>query len=149
MSYGAKADLALDLWVKLARCSSIFSKLSNADIACSGLTLPQFGVLEALYHKGPMTIGALCKKMLVSGGNMTVVVDNLERDGYAERKPKAEDRRAIEISLTPSGKALLKKIFPKHAEHIADVASVLTQNEQSELAGLLKKLGTSLREKHS
>jgi MarR family 2-MHQ and catechol resistance regulon transcriptional repressor len=144
MSYGAKEDKALGLWVKLARAFSMFNKKSGEDIARYKLTTPQFGVLEVLYHKGPMTIGNLCKKMLVSGGNMTVVIDNLERTGMVERCPIPEDRRAIEVRLTAKGDQLIKKIFPGHAEEIAKIASVLSEREQADLAALLKKLGKSI-----
>jgi MarR family 2-MHQ and catechol resistance regulon transcriptional repressor len=93
-----------------------------------------------------MTIGELCRKQLVSGGNMTVVLDNLEKLGLVERAHSKEDRRAIVVRLTTKGKKLFDEIFVKHAEHIVRLASVLTDQEQEELAGLLKKLGVSLRE---
>ncbi|HEY6171168.1 MAG TPA: MarR family transcriptional regulator [Candidatus Kapabacteria bacterium] len=144
--YGSKEDQALDLWVKLARSFSVFNRRSSEDILRHDITLPQFGVMEVLFHKGEMTIGELCKKQLVSGGNMTVVIDNLVRDGLVERIPKADDRRAIIIRLTSKGKSLIKKVFPEHAKLIAKLSSGLTQAEQKQLASLLKKLGTAAME---
>jgi MarR family 2-MHQ and catechol resistance regulon transcriptional repressor len=144
--YGKKADLALSMWVKLARAFTTFSKRSFENIRTFGLTEAQFGALECLGHLGPMTIGELCRKQLVSGGNMTVVVDNLEKLGLVERVHSKEDRRAVLVRLTMRGKKLFDEIFVKHAAHIARLASVLTDQEQEELAGLLKKLGVSLRE---
>jgi len=91
-----------------------------------------------------MTIGELCRKQLVSGGNMTVVVDNLGKLGLVERVHGKEDRRVILVRLTAKGKALFDEVFVKHAAHIAKLASVLTDQEQKELARLLKKLGLSL-----
>ncbi|MEX2115409.1 MAG: MarR family transcriptional regulator [Bacteroidota bacterium] len=143
--YGKEADLALGMWVKLARASATFARLSERDIERYGLTGPQFAVLESLGHLGHMTIGELGKKMLVSGGNMTVVVDNLERDGLVERTHSKEDRRTIVVDLTAKGRKLFKDIFPQHAEFITAMASVLTEKEQSDLARLLKKLGTACR----
>jgi len=143
--YGKQADLALTMWVKLARAFTTFSKRSFENIRTFGLTEAQFGALECLGHLGPMTIGELCRKQLVSGGNMTVVVDNLEKLGLAERAHSKEDRRAIFVRLTTKGKRLFNQVFVKHAEHIAGLASVLTDGEQEELARLLKKLGVSLR----
>ncbi len=143
--YGKKANAALTLWVKLARSFSVFSKAADSDIDSYGLTQPQFGALECLGHLGPMTIGQLCRKNLVSGGNMTVVVDNLEKLGLVERVPSKEDRRAIVVQLTAKGEKMFREIFPRHAKHIAKLASVLTETEQEELGRLLKKLGTSLR----
>lgn len=146
--YGKKADMALTLWVKLVRAFSVFSKGAAEDIERYGLTQPQFGALECLGHLGPMTIGQLCKKNLVSGGNMTVVVDNLEKAGLVERVHSKEDRRAIVVQLTDKGKKLFHEIFPKHAKYIAALAAALTEREQEELGRLLKKLGLSLQKHH-
>src|SRR5574341_1594136 len=92
--YGPKADKALTMWVKLARAFSTFNKLTADHIRQFNLTQPQFGALETLGHLGPMTIGDLCRKQLVSGGNMTVVVDNLEEMGLVARKTSREDGRS-------------------------------------------------------
>lgn len=145
--YGKKADRALTLWVKLARAFAVFSKASDADIARYGLTAAQFGAVECLGHLGPMTLGQLCRKKLVSGGNMTVVVDNLEKLGLVERVHSSEDRRAIVVQLTRKGRRLFKEIFPQHAKHISSLVSSLTEEEQNQLARLLKKLGLSIQER--
>jgi MarR family transcriptional regulator, 2-MHQ and catechol-resistance regulon repressor len=147
--YGKKADLALTTWVKLARAFSVFSKATIKDIESYGLTEPQFGVLEALGHLGTMTFGQLCKKKLVSGGNMTVVVDNLEKQGLVERKHCEEDRRAIYVHLTSKGEVVFKEIFPKHAKMVSRLMAPLTEKEQQQLGGLLKKLGFSLQEREA
>lgn len=142
--YGSKANAALSMWVKLARAAATFGKKSNESIRSFGLTEPQFGVLETLGHLGPMTIGQLCKKQLVSGGNMTLVVDNLERDDYVRRVHSAEDRRTIIVELTDKGQTLFNEIFPKHAADIERFASVLNDEEIEQLSNLLRKLGKEL-----
>jgi MarR family 2-MHQ and catechol resistance regulon transcriptional repressor len=142
--YGKKIDTALTLWVKLARAYATFSKKSAENIRIFNLTEPQFAALECLGHLGPMKIGTLCSKQLVSGGNMTLVIDNLEKEGLVQRVHSKKDRRAIVIHLTDKGKKLFNSIFYRHAEHIANIASVLSEKEQEELAALLKKLGTSI-----
>jgi MarR family 2-MHQ and catechol resistance regulon transcriptional repressor len=144
--YGRKADTALSTWVKLARAFSVFNRKTGEQIRSYGLTQAQFGVLEVLGHKGPMTPGDLCAKQLVSGGNITVVVDHLERDGLVERRRSATDRRSIVIHLTPAGRRLFRHIFPAHAEFVGDLASVLTEAEQKNLGALLKKLGKAVAE---
>ncbi len=146
LQYGKDADLALSLWVKLARASSMFGRLSARDIERYGLTQPQFSVLETLGHLGPLTIGELGKKMLVTGGCMTVIIDNLERDGLVERDRSIEDRRVIKVSLTLKGNELFQRIFRQHATRITELASVLTEEEQIRLSDLLKKLGLALKE---
>lgn len=142
--YGIKANAALGLWVKLARAFATFSKKSTESIRSFGLTEPQFAVLETLGHLGSMTIGTLCKKQLVSGGNMTLVVDNLEKEGLVRRVHSQDDRRTIIVELTDKGKELFESVFPEHAENITKAASVLTDEEIETLGKLLKKLGTSL-----
>ncbi len=146
LQYGKRADLALSLWVKLARATSLFTLLTSRDIARYELTQPQFGVLECLGHLGPMPIGELCRKMLVSGGNMTVVIDNLERNGLVERSHDPDDRRTIFVRLTPKGRRYFKSIFSKHARYVTKLASTLNESEQRRLAALLKKLGLGLRD---
>lgn len=145
LRYGKKADLALSLWVKLARASASFGRLTARDIDQYGVTQPQFSVLETLGHLGPMQLGELCKKMLVTGGNMTVVVDNLEKEGLVARSPSKKDRRAIVVALTPKGRDLFRRIFPQHAAFVTRMTSVLSESEQEALSALLKKLGTSCR----
>ncbi len=146
--YGRKADLALGMWVKLARAANTMSILTIRDIATYGLTESQFGVIEALGHLGPMKVGELCAKNLSSGGNMTVVVDNLERDGLVERLRCEDDRRAYIVQLTAKGKTLFDDIFVMHAKFVTGlVFSALSDEEISKLSELLKKLGLSLKEK--
>ncbi|HRI45750.1 MAG TPA: MarR family transcriptional regulator [Ignavibacteriaceae bacterium] len=145
--YGEQIDLALSMWVKLVRAHSVFAKKSLDDIRRYGLTEPQFGALECLGHLGPMTIGNLCSKQLVSGGNMTLVVDNLEKEGLVERVHSKEDRRTIIVQLTSKGEQRFNEIFLQHAEIIKDLTSVLTNDEQVQLSGLLKKLGFALKDK--
>ena len=145
--YGRKADLALTMWVKLARASTTFGRLTAKDIDQYGLTQPQFGVLEMLGHLGPLTIGDIGKRMLVTAGCITVILDNLEKDGLVERIRSGEDRRVINVQLTAKGQATFKRIFRKHAKRVTELASVLKEEEQAQLSDLLKKLGFGLKEK--
>jgi MarR family transcriptional regulator, 2-MHQ and catechol-resistance regulon repressor len=143
--YGPKADKALNLWIKLARAYSVFNKASVHDIRGYGLTQPQFGALECLGHLGAMSIGELSRKMLVSGGNMTCVIDNLEKEGLVSRSADRNDRRTVIVELTDLGKQTFEEIFPRHAEFISSVAEALSEEELDQLSGLLKKLGTNIR----
>lgn len=138
-------NLALDTWVKLARSHSVVNKKMNEDIRSYGLTMPQFGVIEAIGHLGPLKVGELCRKMLVTGGNMTLVLDNLEKNELIVRAFSKDDRRAIVIALSDKGKKLFDEIFVQHSEFISELFSVLTQNEQKQLGTLLKKLGLGIQ----
>lgn len=144
-SYGKKNDIALSTWTKLARAHSVVYHLSSENIRSYGLTISQFGVIEAVGHLGPLKVGELCDKMLVSGGNMTFVLDNLEKQGYIKRDFSKDDRRAIIVQLTDSGRELFDQIFTKHAQYLGDLFSVLSFQELNQLGNLLKKLGVSLQ----
>lgn len=142
--YGTRTDLALALWVKLARAYWTFAHHSHKDIERYGLTPPQFAVIEALGHLGRLTLGDLSKKRLVTGGCMTLIVDNLEKEGLVGRDRSTKDRRIVYVQLTAKGTRLFRSIFPPHAERITQLASVLSEKEQVQLSGLLKKIGLSL-----
>jgi MarR family 2-MHQ and catechol resistance regulon transcriptional repressor len=105
------------------------------------LTVGQFAVLEALHHLGPLAQRDLCTKLLTSGGNLTLVVANLEKRGLVERERPPENRRLQVVRLTAAGRRLIRRIFPRHAKVVAEDFSVLTAPEQEQLARLLKKLG--------
>jgi len=141
--YGERSALALRLWVVLARAGAAVGALSNADIARHGLTPSEFSILEALYHKGPLLLGELKRKILVSSGGVTYLVDRLTEQGLAERRDCPGDRRARYAALTPRGESLMRSIFPEHAQAITRAAAGLTEQEQRTAIRLLRKLGLS------
>ena len=135
------------MWVKLARATTTFGRLTGKDIEQHGLTQPQFGVLEMLGHLGPLTIGDIGKRMLVTGGCVTVILDNLEKEKLVQRTRSNEDRRVIKVQLTDKGETTFKAVFGKHAHRVAELASVLSEEEQIQLSILLRKLGLALKDK--
>lgn len=110
----------------------------------SGLTIPQFGILEALYHLGPLSLGELAEKLLVTGGNVTYVMDRLEEQGLVYRQRSDLDRRVVEARLTGEGRALIERTFPDHARFLGRMVEHLDPTEQQELRELLKRLGKGL-----
>ena len=134
-------DTALRLWVVLARAYGAVSKQAELDIARHGLTGMEFGILEVLHHKGPLLLGEIQRKVLVTSGGITYLVDKLEAKGLVERQECPEDRRARYAALTAAGATLIRKIFPAHAKVLAQVLSGLDTDEQEEATKLLRKLG--------
>lgn len=132
---------ALRLWIALARCYSSFAKAVSMKIQEYGLTTPQFGVLEALYHLGPLSLGDLAEKLLVTGGNVTYVMDRLEQQDLVYRERSEDDRRVIQAKLTAEGRALVEGVFQGHAEYIERLTRHIAAEERAELKELLKKLG--------
>jgi MarR family 2-MHQ and catechol resistance regulon transcriptional repressor len=132
---------ALNAYVKLMRASESVSGRIHRHLAEVKLSISQFGVLEALFHLGPLSQAELAKKILKSTGNITMVIDNLEMRGLVTRQRKEEDRRYYTIQLTSEGKKLIKEIFPRHAEGIVKEMSILSRAEQDLLGNLCRKLG--------
>ena len=137
---------SLKLWVVLARATEAVTRHLTADVARHGLTLAEFGILEALYHKGPMLLGEIQRTILVSSGGITYLVDRLEARGLVERQPCPDDRRARFAALTREGTRLVARIFPEHARRIEAAMGGLTQAEQKEAAELLRTLGRAAAE---
>ena len=132
---------ALKTWVVLARAYAAVARAVEADIARHGLTTTEFGILEALHHKGPLLLGEIQRKVLVTSGGITYLVDRLVAKGLVTREPSPDDRRARYAVLTAEGKQLIAQIFPAHAARLASVLSVLNEREQEEATDLLRKLG--------
>ncbi len=133
--------LALDTYIKLTRATNSFEDRVLSRCTLGKLTLSQFGVLETLYHLGPLCQGQLSQKLLKSTGNMTMVVDNLEKSGLVRRVRSMEDRRMVSIELTAAGTAEIERVLPLHVAAITAEMSVLTPAEQAELSELSRKLG--------
>jgi MarR family 2-MHQ and catechol resistance regulon transcriptional repressor len=132
------------LWIVLARCHHALTLLVERDIAGLGLCLSDFMVLEALLHKGPLTISEIQAKVLLAGGSMTAAVDRVESRGLAVRKPTAGDRRARRIELTPAGRRLIEGAFRKHARHMEEAMAVLDEQLKEQVYDGLKKLGLTV-----
>jgi MarR family 2-MHQ and catechol resistance regulon transcriptional repressor len=138
---GAEEERALGVFVKLARAANTVLTFANGDLESAGLSPSQFAVLEALHHVGPLCLGDLAKRILKSSGNLTLVVDNLEKRGLVQRQKQGEDKRFILATITPAGENLIAGIFPGHARRITEIMARLTPAEQEQLAALCRKLG--------
>lgn len=134
-------ELALKLWVVLSRAFDAVQTHAAADAARHGLTLTEFGVMEALYHKGPLLLGEVQRKILVTSGGVTYLVDRLVAKGLVERRRCEKDRRAWYAALTEEGEALIREIFPQHAEAIARAVAGLDEAEKEQAIRLLRTLG--------
>ncbi len=134
-------ERALSAYVKLERAAGAAFAYARVGLEEEGLTLSQFAVLEALYHLGPLFLGDLARRILTSSGNLTLVVDNLQKRGLVKRKQQGKDKRFILASITPAGSKLIARIFPEHARRITEVMARLKPEEQERLGDLCRKLG--------
>ncbi|UVI30116.1 MarR family winged helix-turn-helix transcriptional regulator [Paenibacillus spongiae] len=132
---------ALNLFIALSRASQWVNAHADRDIRRYGLNRTEFGVLELLYHKGAQPIQQIGGKVLMSSGNITYVVDKLERKNFAKRRASTDDRRLIFAEITEQGKQFIEEVFPGHTEVIEKAVEGLSPEEQQAAAKLLKKLG--------
>ena len=139
---------ALNTYVKLMRAAESITARTHRHLSSVGLTISQFGVLEAIYHSGPLSQSVIGQKILRSSGNITMVIDNLEKRNLVRRKRNHADRRFFIIHLTDKGEKLISNIFPPHAAVIAREIGVLSATEQKTLARLCKKLGLKKNDTH-
>ena len=135
--FDEETALALRTWIALARAHNAVSARASADVARHDLTVAEFGVLEALYHKGPMLLSEVQRRILVSSGGITYLVDRLEKRRLVERRDCPGDRRARLAALTEEGEALVRRIFPEHAAAIRDALAGLGPEEKRQATRLL------------
>ncbi len=132
---------ALRLWVIMNRAQSAVQAHVAADVSRHGLTLAEFGILEALYHRGPMLLGEVQRRILVSSGGITFLVDRLTAKGLVERRACDSDRRARYAALTDQGRELVVRMFPVHARELARVMSGVSVEDQQAATTILKAMG--------
>ncbi len=139
---GSKREVdTLNAFIKLTRASESINNRLSRCLACVNLTVSQFGILEALLHIGPQSQKELGSRILKSGGNITLVIDNLEKQGYVKKEKDPRDGRAVIISLSKKGEEFITGYFPKHLQHIVNEFEVLSSEELMELGRLAKKVG--------
>jgi MarR family 2-MHQ and catechol resistance regulon transcriptional repressor len=140
-------ERALNTFIRFTRAFDTVDRKISTIFQTHDLTSGQFGVLETLYHLGPLHQGALGDKLLQSKGNISTIITNLEERNLVERRRDPEDRRYVQVHLTDEGRTLIADIFPDHVQQIADTFGVLTDEEIEELGRLCKKLGVRNAEK--
>ena len=141
----AQERAALDAYIKLMRAADSVTARLDPLMRAADLTFGQFGALEALLHRGPLCQRDLGRKLLRSGGNITVVVGNLARRGLVRRHRGPQDRRFVTVTLTDKGRRLIGGIFPRHVRHVVRELGALSPPEQAELGRLCRQLGLARR----
>jgi MarR family transcriptional regulator, 2-MHQ and catechol-resistance regulon repressor len=145
-SMDAEQAAALKLWVVLSRAHEAVAELARRDVERGELSLTEFGVMEALFHKGDLTAGEVSKRVLLRSGSLTYVIDKLAERGLIRRKICEEDKRRTYLQLTTAGSALMRKIWPGHAAVIELATSGLSLAEKRTVARLLRRMGLHAEE---
>jgi DNA-binding MarR family transcriptional regulator len=117
-----------------------FLKWQYAGVLVEGMTYPRMRLIHELSEEGPQIMAALRDKLGVSARNITVLVDGLERDGFATRAPHPDDRRATLVQLTDKGHAAHHAVYAAHADRAAALFATLDHDDQQTLLGLTRRL---------
>ncbi|MBI1937395.1 MAG: MarR family transcriptional regulator [Ignavibacteriales bacterium] len=137
-----KAAVALQLLDRVSKAGDKYRKLLAKQMYGRKMTSPQFGVLEILNRLGTVPLKKISEEMMVTGANITCVVDNLEKEGFVKRIHSKEDRRVVYAELTNSGKNKLNQIMPEYLESLVDITNKLSEDEQNRLINLLEKFNS-------
>ena len=141
MTKTASRIAAPGLWWVITRSHHALRLLAEQSILNTGLCLTDFAALEALLHKGPLTISQIQDKVQLASGSMTAAIDRLEKRALVVRRSSSRDRRARIVELTQQGKRVAAEYFKKHARDLAHLMSVLSDRETQQVYASLKKLG--------
>ena len=144
----AVASIGVSLWVRLLESHNLMLAEVRRSLA-DDCTMPRFDLLANLEREDGQTLAALSRRMLVTAGNLTGLVDRAERDGVVERRPDPSDKRLSRVFLTNRGRDLVQSLLPEHAHHVAELLSALDPGERRELRRLLGKLRESLIERRA
>jgi MarR family 2-MHQ and catechol resistance regulon transcriptional repressor len=137
----AQANEGAALWVVLARAYRAMQIFVERSVAALGIGLSDFMILEALLHKGAMTMSALCEAVLLANASMTAAVDRLEKKKLVERIPDLKDRRVRLVQLTPEGTATIKRLFARHLKDLEEVMAGVSPAERAQARQVLKTIG--------
>lgn len=144
-TYTDSEKRALNVYTKLMRAAESVTGRTSRIMAASNLTISQFGILEVLFHKGSLCQRDIATKILKSTGNITMVIDNLEKRALVRRERDSKDRRYITIHLTDAGQLLIAEVFPCVLSSIVEEMNILKEAEQEELGILCRMLGLKER----
>jgi len=140
---GETSNSSVVIWEKLSKAYDKMRRVQSKQMYGQNLTAPQFGVMEVLNRLGSVPLKKVSEELMVTGANITCVVDNLEKEEFVKRVPSKEDRRVILAELTPKGKEKLDQIWPDYVKNMSSVTSVLNEQEQKELLKLLEKINVN------
>ena len=130
----------VQVWLALWRAARSVEAHARQSVESDGLCLSDFAVLEALLHKGPLSVGELGRLVLLTSGSITASIDRLERDGLVERTMASGDRRSRIVHLTTSGSALIRSRYESHERDMEQPFDSLTKEELRTLVRILAKL---------
>ena len=133
---------SLRLWLRLLSCTTRIEQTIRQRLRERfGITLPRFDLMAQLEREPRgLTMGELSRRMMVTGGNVTAIVDQLEREDLVLRESQAGDRRSVTVRLTPAGDRAFAAMARAHEEWIVELFGPLSERQQQQLHRLLGAL---------
>jgi len=133
---------ALRIWLRLLTCTQLIERRVRSGLREEfGTTLPRFDLMAQLErHREGLKMNELSRLLMVTGGNITAIVDQLEKEGQVERLDDSADRRAFRIRLTRSGEKSFTEMARAHEQWVVELLGGLSRKEHDELLKLLAKL---------
>jgi MarR family transcriptional regulator, 2-MHQ and catechol-resistance regulon repressor len=135
----------LHLIIALGRALQAMKRHVQPHLVEAGLAMTEFAVLEVLYHKGPLRLGEIRDRILVTSASTTFVVKKLEERRLIRRRASTEDSRVVFGELTAKGRALIDEVFPEHVRRLQHASAGLTVSEKHEVSRLLRALSRYAR----
>jgi MarR family 2-MHQ and catechol resistance regulon transcriptional repressor len=133
------------IWTRLAFTFNLIYQTVVEEFKKENITIPQFEIIACLNRKNGLTLSEIADRLLVTSGNITGIVDRLEREGIVFREREVKDRRVIRAKLTPKGAKIYKKIIPIYKKKVSEILQILTKDEMRSLQHFLKKIGNKLK----
>lgn len=134
-------NLELKAFIGMSRALNKINKTTNKIYQKYGLTIGQFAVLEALYHKGDLSVGEVQEKILSTSGTIPVIVKNLEKENYLIKKQDMYDKRKHILSITDKGRSLMDQVYPENEDIIVSMIGKLNKEEKENLIRYMKIIG--------
>jgi DNA-binding MarR family transcriptional regulator len=133
---------ALRIWLRLLTCTQLIERQVRSRLRSQfDTTLPRFDLMAQLErHRGGLKMNELSRLLMVTGGNVTAIVDQLEKEGLVERLDEPADRRAFRIRLTKSGERTFIEMARAHEEWVVELLAGLSRRDQEELLRLLARV---------
>lgn len=131
----------LKIFIGMSRALNKINRATNKVYTKYGLTSAQFAVLEALYHKGDLSVGEVQDKILSTSGTIPVIVKNLEKEGFLEKRNDDNDKRRFILHITQKGRDLMDIVYPENEAIIISMMNIWNKEEQEEILKYMRKFG--------
>ena len=141
---------SLRLWLRLLSCTSFIEDIIRQNLRDQfDISLPRFDLMAQLErHRDGLTMGELSRRMMVSGGNITAIVNQLEKEQLVQRQVALADRRSFKVLLTPLGRKSFSQMAIAHEQWVIEIFSELSDQRQKQLANILGNLKVRIRQNY-